>query len=508
MKNKIILGFALFSFISASYAQPGTLDNTFADGAEIKNLNFLSSDEEWMTHSIVDAQDRTWIAGYTLQDGDWAILLVRLTPDGDYDETFAGTGHAVINIAADNIEYVHGLALQGNDLIIAGHMIEDDVPNQFALKYTEAGGIDSEFGELGITVVPAVLIATDVTTDSDGNIYISGVSEDNVVVTKLLPDGSVDANFGFFGAAFAEFPSTDQSTAVTVDDDGNVFVFGYGTLGGVTRGQITSFLPTGAINTDFTANGRKSFTWPDDKQFQVSDGILNNAGDEFYLVGHAEDPDTENKNVAMIAVGTDSNQNMDFAGNGWFEVDLAIGGTDLANQIIEGESGLYIAANVQELPVGINSAVIHTTTTGEMVDSFGNLGIGTYNIIASGADQALDLNLQSDGKIILSGIALNQEIGVYGYAARILTSPSTGISEEPQATAFSIYPNPARDYVWVAQDGSQGVSNTFRIHSSNGQLIQQGMLGATEQRLDISTLSPGMYQVVIGNEAKTMIKSN
>lgn len=506
--KKLLLGITLLCCLNTLYAQPGVLDPNFADGAEIKNLNFLSSDEEWMTHSIVDAQDRTWIAGYTFQDGDWALLLVRLTPDGNYDESFAGTGHAVINIAGDNLEYVQGLALQGNDLIVAGHVVEDDVPNQFAIKYTEAGALDTDFGEFGITIVPANLIATDVTTDGDGNIYISGVSDDNITVTKMLPDGTLDAAFGFFGAASSDFPSTDQSTAITVDEDGNIFVFGYGTLGGTTRGQITSFLPTGAINTGFTANGRKSITWPDDKQFQVSDGLLNAAGDEFYLVGHTEDPETENMNAAMVAVGTDSNQNMDFATDGWFEVDLAIGGGDLANQIIESENGLYIAANVQELPNGINSVVLHTTADGVVVDAFGNLGIGTYNIIASGDDQALDLNLQSDGKIVLTGIALNQEIGVYGYAARILTSPTTGLGDARDGTEFSVYPNPASDYIWVAQDGSGPMVNSYRIHSSNGQLIQQGVLGSTEQRLDISSLSPGIYQVVIGNKVNTLIKSN
>lgn len=503
---KHILSAALLFLISVSYAQPGTLDGTYADGAEIKNLNFLPSDEEWMTHSIVDAQDRTWIAGTTLQDGDWSILLVRLTPDGNYDDTFAGTGHAAINVSLGNIEYVNGLTLQDNGLIIAGHIIEDGTPNPFALKYTADGGLDTDFGDSGITVVPANMIATNVTTDNDSNVYISGVSEDNVIVAKLLPDGSLDSEFGFFGAAFADFPSTDQSTALDVDNNGNVFVFGYGELNGTTRGQITSFTTTGEINTNFTGNGRKSITWPDEKIFHVSQGFLNDAGDEFYLVGYAEDPETENKNTAMVAVGIDSEQNMTFAGDGWFEVDLAIGGNDQATNMIESEAGLYIASNVQELPTGINSVVLHTTTNGEMVEEFGNLGIGTFNIVASGEDQALGLSSQSDGRLILTGIALAQEIGVYGYAARIETSIITGINDKHPLTDFSIYPNPAVNYIWVAQEESSEITRNYRIYGNNGQLLLQGVLNSSKQRLDISSLPPGMYQVIIGNQFKKLIK--
>ncbi len=51
-------------------AQPGTLDATFGDDSGLKYFNFLSNDEEWMTHMAVDNQNRIWVAGETIQDGE------------------------------------------------------------------------------------------------------------------------------------------------------------------------------------------------------------------------------------------------------------------------------------------------------------------------------------------------------------------------------------------------------------------------------------------------------
>src|SRR5690606_8529818 len=157
----------------------------------------------------------------------------------------------------------------------------------------------------------------DVITDDDNNIYVAGTIDSQVMVTKHTPDGELDGSFGFFGATLADFPSLDESAAISVDSEGNIFVFGNGLLNGTLRGHITSFLSNGGINTSFTANGRKSFTWPDDGAFSVHDGFLSNNESRFYLVGSVYDG--AQIDGAIIAVGYNANTIESFGTNGFLD---------------------------------------------------------------------------------------------------------------------------------------------------------------------------------------------
>lgn len=62
------------------FAQAGTLDQAFTDQG-ISYLNFLSTEEEWLVHSVVDEEDRIWPAGQTFQDDDWKLQIVRIYTD-------------------------------------------------------------------------------------------------------------------------------------------------------------------------------------------------------------------------------------------------------------------------------------------------------------------------------------------------------------------------------------------------------------------------------------------
>src|SRR5690554_1182251 len=114
---RLIIFSLLFATPFASMAQPGILDTSFGDDSGKKYFNFLANDEEWMTHMVVDDQDRVWVAGSTIQNGDGKVLLSRLTPDGLYDMDFGIDGCAVINIGPENNESVQGLALHNNGLV-------------------------------------------------------------------------------------------------------------------------------------------------------------------------------------------------------------------------------------------------------------------------------------------------------------------------------------------------------------------------------------------------------
>jgi len=69
---------------------------------------------------------------------------------------------------------------------------------------------------------------------------------------------------------------------------------------------------------------------------------------------------------------------------------------------------------------------------------------------------------------------------------------------------FSIYPNPAEDYVQIAlnKEGPESIS----ISNMMGQVVIHGTLTAQSSRVDLSKLASGMYFIRIGSVSEAIIK--
>jgi hypothetical protein len=75
----------------------------------------------------------------------------------------------------------------------------------------------------------------------------------------------------------------------------------------------------------------------------------------------------------------------------------------------------------------------------------------------------------------------------------------TGVKENEESSV-RIFPNPAEDEVFI-----QGIKpgSNLRLNDLSGRLIKAfGAATATQQTLDLSTLSPGLYLLSITNEGK------
>lgn len=57
--------------------------------------------------------------------------------------------------------------------------------------------------------------------------------------------------------------------------------------------------------------------------------------------------------------------------------------------------------------------------------------------------------------------------------------------------AFSLYPNPARDDMYIV--GDQLLSKSFEIHGSDGRFVKRGVLDHSPARIDVADLGPGLY---------------
>lgn len=84
----------------------------------------------------------------------------------------------------------------------------------------------------------------------------------------------------------------------------------------------------------------------------------------------------------------------------------------------------------------------------------------------------------------------------------ITSSPSTGINDIDD-NIFSIYPNPAKNYITV-----QGIESTdISIYNSTGILVKKVDKEDINSRIDISNLGPGIYYISIVTDNKIYTKA-
>jgi hypothetical protein len=85
-------------------------------------------------------------------------------------------------------------------------------------------------------------------------------------------------------------------------------------------------------------------------------------------------------------------------------------------------------------------------------------------------------------------------------------------NQELISDGFSVYPNPARDYIEIdferfATPGRCGTSEDIRIFNTLGEnVLPVEQTPSSVQSIDISKLSPGMYFIKIGNRVDKFVK--
>ena len=113
-------------------------------------------------------------------------------------------------------------------------------------------------------------------------------------------------------------------------------------------------------------------------------------------------------------------------------------------------------------------------------------GTGTYNVVYSYTNS-------------VTGCAATSSIQLQVFAC-------TGLSTLTNADAFfSIYPNPANDYLTVTLGFNDAV--TFMISDASGRVILSQQLNTPEENIHLSHLSNGLYMVSIINERGSLIKT-
>jgi uncharacterized delta-60 repeat protein len=512
--------------------RPGSLDLTFDFDGKLTTSFGVSGQQ---ANSVVLQPDgKIVVAGqHTVGDGDH-FAVARYNPDGTLDTSFDSDGKVTKSVGgAGYYSYAYSAAIQPDGKIV----VAGTSAGRFALlRLNSDGSLDSSFDGDGqvLTLVGSGGGAYDVAIQSDGKIVAAGYayngSDYDFALARYNLDGSLDSTFDSDGKLTTAFGSGhDYARSLAIQSDDKIVVVGYAYNGTNNDFALARYNPDGSLDTTFDGDGQllTPIGAGHDYAYSValqSDGKIVAGGysDNYFALarynpnGSADSTfDGDGKLTTLvgssayaraiaiqsdgkiIAVGYSwSGTNYDFAAaryltSGALDVTFDSDGTlvtpfdsissDSANALAIQSDGRIVTAGIS----GHDLALARYTSAGKLDPTFDGDGEVTTPF-GQGSDQAIDIAIQPDGKIVAVGYSYNgsnYDFALSRYNPDGGLDPSFGVNGQA-STAFQSYLSDQAYAVAIQSDGKIVVAGT-----SNGAFALARYL--TDGTLDTSFDSDG-----------------
>ncbi len=226
----------------ARYLQEGELDPAFADGG----IRLGSRRSGFAPDDVALRSDgRILVAGRTFPPG--IVEVRRLLRNGRTDEAFGTNGRTRTPVSSGMRA---AIALRHGEMFVTGAV--PGAGSDFGIAALTANGtLDAAFGDGGVTSVDfsgSSDQADAIVIDADGNLIVGGDTIGSTfrlfALTRLLPDGSIDASFGRDGRVTTGGGELGFTEDLTVDASGRIVLTGVGSPGGRLAFATLRYLST------------------------------------------------------------------------------------------------------------------------------------------------------------------------------------------------------------------------------------------------------------------------
>jgi uncharacterized delta-60 repeat protein len=265
-----------YQFAVVKYNSNGTLDNSFdADGIL---LGFKPSFSTSFNSSAVQQDGKLVVVGYAMAKAWWTdtyeaeMAVVRYNVDGTLDKTFSDDGKLIIDYGT-GAGTATSVVIQKDGKIIIGGTVSIGSYNDFAVvRLNPDGSFDNTFSgdgklltDFGNTEDQCLSIAI----QKDGKIVAAGYTieygtqrAEDIAIARYNVDGSLDNTFSGDGKLVSDFISKEgvstMNTAnkVFIQEDGKIVVTGQYALWDVYFGfMMVRYLAEGELDRSFNGTG-------------------------------------------------------------------------------------------------------------------------------------------------------------------------------------------------------------------------------------------------------------
>ena len=333
--------------------------------------------------------------------------LINNAPNGILlnNTTAAKSGKIVTSIGTD--DEAHGVYVQSDGKIV----VSGSSDGNFALaRYTAVGSLDTSLNTTG--KVSTSFGANEIgramaVQSSDGKIVLAGyiqdaTSQDFAAVrytTASVLDTSFNTTAGYVKTDVNN-SSSDIGNAVAIDTTGNIIVAGTAS----NDFAVVRYTSAGVLDTSFDTDGKTTTDIGSSTTDSANAVAIQNDG-KIVVAG------TSNGDFALVRYNSDGSLDTSFGVGGKKTTDIGSSTTDAANAVAIQNDGKIVVAGTSDG----NFALARYNYNGSLDTTFGTTGIVTTDI-GSTTDVAYGITVQSDGKILLTGVS-SGDFAVVRYAA-------------------------------------------------------------------------------------------
>jgi uncharacterized delta-60 repeat protein len=332
-------------------------------------------------------------AGKTGPYGSEQITVSRVTPTGALDTTFNGSGS--VNISAGNkATYGGPLLIQPDGKILVGGFAVVSKFNASDEEFVVArlkpdGSLDKSFGHGGLFTWNATAYRDDVrglallpngdilVTGNTNGVYI-GSQGDAYGLLRLTPGGSLDTTFGKSGLAVAAFNGPDgPSGSIVLAPNGDILLCGSDAGG---HADLVAFTSQGALDTSYGGTGHIQYAAPVGYSgYSFSSMVLQ--GSNLVMAGSLSYVGSDGKNYTKGVVSRYSLAGVLDTSFGTSGSYIAVGGY-FGPLVLEADGSIVVAGG---------GVVGHLSADGQPDTTFGSDGSGfVSNSALPGSSLALD----------------------------------------------------------------------------------------------------------------------
>ena len=431
------------------------------------------------------------VAAGAYQSGDLADFgVARYNTDGSLDSSF-GSGEKVNTDFFGDVDLAFGIAIQPSDgkIIAVGFAAKptgDHYETFFALaRYNTNGTIDTTFGSggkvttdvLGININQAfnvifVQSAMGVLVQPDDKIVVTGGVIAVVTAPGVIPaplsnfglarynaNGTLDTNFGAGGKISRDFFGRDDTAfAVALQSDNKIVAAGFATKNSGAFDQDFAWLrynSDGSPDNTFGSGGRITTDFVGDTD--GADALVIQLDGKIVLGGFTNN--VNNGDLALVRYNVDGSLDSSFGSGGKFTNDV-LGNYDEVYGLALQSDGKIVASGVATTSTGNeNFLVARLNTNGTFDQSFGSGGKVTTDFFG-GEDFATGVKIQADGKIVVTGAANTGSFADLALARYLAPPAGPPPTVQLNATSYPVTEGTPDVNIIVTRTGDTSVAST------------------------------------------------
>lgn len=278
-------------FIVVRLNADGTPDESFGGGDGISIMQ-VDTGEDYAYELELLADGKMLLAGTSAVPGFTYSrgIVMQLLPDGSLDETFGSSGYTSVQLDNTSSENFRCLELLPSGKFIAAGYSYVDFEKLFLVGFNADGALDLSFADNGIHVGQSISEAFDMVVSGNA-VYVGGRISNtggfDVGISCFDTNGGLNTTFGVEGTVVANYNPLDCILGLHAQADGKIIGVGTTGMGGFGNRDMlaTRYLPSGELDASFGSGGYTVI--PVTNMFEEAGTVTQQADGRIIMAGFA-----------------------------------------------------------------------------------------------------------------------------------------------------------------------------------------------------------------------------